>query len=1033
MDHYFLSKTKIRKVKIMKAILFNKNLGKVALAFVLAGLCMQSVQAQYFGRNKPQYQSFDFEVMETPHFEIYHYLEDDSTLNNLGIQTERWYKRHQLVLQDTFKQKNPLIMYNNHADFQQTGVVSGLISVGTGGVTEGLKNRVVMPFLQTAGQTDHVLGHELVHAFQFHMLTQGDSTNLTSIRRLPLWMVEGMAEYLSIGRKDAHTAMWMRDAIISDDFPTLKDLTRNSKYFPYRYGQAFWAFTAGIYGDTIVQPLFVETAKLGYEGAIKKMTGLDAEAYGKLWKDRMEDAYKPLMEDTIATIGNVMFNEENAGNMNLSPVYSNDGKYVAFLSEKDVLSIDLFLANAETGEIIRKLSTGSQKFHIDDYSYIETAGTFSPDNSRFAFVAFSKGKNILLVAETYKGKILEEIEIPGLSSFTDPAWSPDGKYIAVSGLKNGQTDLYLYDYIQRDVIQLTNDRYSEIQPSWSADGQKIVFSSDRGADTNLKELEFGSYKISVMDLNNKELKVHDFFPKADNLNPYFGDDENKIYFISNADGFRNLYEFDTESRETYKLTKYFTGISGITEYSPAISVAKETGEIAYSIFRRGEYTIHKAKLADFPRFAVNPDSVDFRASILPPMDNISTKAYRMDPPERKVSLGDSVTFADKEYKSKFNLSYISNSQGFGVGTSAMGTGFAGGVNMLFSDMLNNHQLFAGLSLNGEIYDFGGQVMYLNRKNRFNWGVGISHIPYLTGALSIAKDTLNLEGEPTEVDKLSFLRRRIFEDQVTLFSQIPFSITQRLEGGLSFSRYSYRVDEINSYYYGGFQIGQDRNKLDAPEGFNVGRGYLAFVGDNSRFGLTAPLMGQRYRFQVEKLVGEIDYYGFLADYRKYVYLNPVSFAFRGMHYGRYGGNSEALYPLVLGSDYLVRGYNINDMNTQPTEGGVSIDQLIGSRMAVFNAEMRIPFTGPERLSMIKSKFLFSDLAFFVDGGMVWSQGNDLEFSWKPTSTAQTPIFSAGVAMRVNLFGYMILEPYYAFPFQRNDKTGTFGLTLSTGGW
>jgi hypothetical protein len=57
-------------------------------------------------------------------------------------------------------------------------------------------------------------------------------------------MVEGMAEYLSIGSVDANTAMWMRDAIINDDFPTLKEMTTGYEYFPYRYGHAFWAFVA---------------------------------------------------------------------------------------------------------------------------------------------------------------------------------------------------------------------------------------------------------------------------------------------------------------------------------------------------------------------------------------------------------------------------------------------------------------------------------------------------------------------------------------------------------------------------------------------------------------------------------------------------------------------------------------------------------------------------------------------------------------------------------------------------------------------
>jgi hypothetical protein len=50
---------------------------------------------------------------------------------------------HQAVLRDTFRDKNPLVIYNDHSGFQQTNTIQGDISVGTGGVTEGLRNRVV--------------------------------------------------------------------------------------------------------------------------------------------------------------------------------------------------------------------------------------------------------------------------------------------------------------------------------------------------------------------------------------------------------------------------------------------------------------------------------------------------------------------------------------------------------------------------------------------------------------------------------------------------------------------------------------------------------------------------------------------------------------------------------------------------------------------------------------------------------------------------------------------------------------------------
>src|SRR5690606_12763238 len=67
--------------------------------------------AQYFGQNKMRYKKLDFKVYDTPHFNIYYYLKNDSMMNWLAKETEVWYELHQQVFQDTFLRKNPIILY----------------------------------------------------------------------------------------------------------------------------------------------------------------------------------------------------------------------------------------------------------------------------------------------------------------------------------------------------------------------------------------------------------------------------------------------------------------------------------------------------------------------------------------------------------------------------------------------------------------------------------------------------------------------------------------------------------------------------------------------------------------------------------------------------------------------------------------------------------------------------------------------------------------------------------------------------------
>ena len=254
------------------------------------------------------YEHFDFEVFNTPHFEIHNYLKNDSVLLNLGQLSESWYSRHFAIFNDTLE-NSPIILYNNTTDFKQTSVISGIIGVGTGGVTEGLRSRVMIPVMVSNKETDHVLGHEMVHVFQYNLVKENDSLSFQSLMNTPLWIIEGMAEFLSIGSSDNRTSMWMRDAVINDDIPTIKKMTRKpGEYFPYRYGHAFWAYVTGVWGDNIMQPLLYSTLRYGLEYSFKSLLKVDSDSLSVLWENSIKNHYNKFLTDTISPVGKIMFN-----------------------------------------------------------------------------------------------------------------------------------------------------------------------------------------------------------------------------------------------------------------------------------------------------------------------------------------------------------------------------------------------------------------------------------------------------------------------------------------------------------------------------------------------------------------------------------------------------------------------------------------------------------------------------------------------------------------------------------------------------
>jgi hypothetical protein len=244
-------------------------------------------EAQYFGQNKVRYEDLDFAVLKTTHFDIYYDRREAATIVAAGQIAERWYERLAEVLDHQLGRRQPLVLYGNHPDFEQTTVISGLIGPATGGVTERLRNRMVLPFTATLGDTSHVIGHELVHAFQFDMARRGTF-------QLPLWFIEGMAEYLSLGPVHAQTALWLRDALIHDELPTFDELT-DPEYFPYRFGHAAWAYLSGRWGDAIVPTLFAAASEHGNVlEAIEQVTGVAPEQLSRDWQAAIAATYRDL-------------------------------------------------------------------------------------------------------------------------------------------------------------------------------------------------------------------------------------------------------------------------------------------------------------------------------------------------------------------------------------------------------------------------------------------------------------------------------------------------------------------------------------------------------------------------------------------------------------------------------------------------------------------------------------------------------------------------------------------------------------------
>lgn len=1068
------------------------------LACILFSLTASTASAQYFGRNKVQYNTFNFRSIQTEHFEIYFYPGMEEAAQDAARMAERWYQRHARTFVHTFGERKPIIFYANDADFQQTNIISGGLSEGVGGFTESLKQRVAMPLTGSYAATDHVLGHELVHSFQYDIALSNDTIPF-NLGALPLWLIEGMAEYYSLGREDSHTAMWLRDAAIRDDLPAISQLN-DFRYFPYRFGQGYIAYIGGRWGDVATTRLYRAAGRMGLDMALQFALGISADSLSNEWKAAVKEAYLPLIEGRapVDSVGRAVLTEATSGGrVNVAPAISPDGRYIAFLSERDLFNINLFVADAQTGRIVRSLRETARNPDFDAIRFINSSGSWSPDGRRFIFVTFADGRNEFSIFNVETRRIERRIRIDAVNAFTNPSWSPDGRTIVFSGLEGGLSNLYLLDLQTTAVRQLTRDRYADLAPTWSPDGSLIAFVTDQGEDgTNFETLEFAPKRIGVYNVTTDSLYTIRPFGNTFTHNPQFSRDGRSLFFISEPDGFKDVYRMELATGNTYRVTRVQTGVSGITSLSPAMTVSRETGRMVFSIFSNNEYRVHaldeeetqgrrvrwepvqaQASPVRLPgaqetlvHFAlveeqVATDSVEvFRiptgrtgtpvSAVLPPFTAAGRGLIASGLSDAVNDLPPPVDIAYNAYSPRLKLDYVAPPTiGVGVG-GFYGTQFSGGVGFFFSDMLGNHNLTVVAQANGTFKDIGGQAFYANLENRLNWGAGIAHIPYMYGGYQYGRDGT------TGALVLDQIRYRLFSTQMIGYASYPFTTTRRVEatGGVTRYGFDYEVDRIYLDPSGRFALGRERIQLDAPPAIYVARAGGAYVVDFSNFAFTSPVRGGRARLGATLYGGTYNYATLTLDARRYYFRRPFTLAFRAMHLGNYsfGGNRdiEDVQDTRVGREYLyssfyptfVRGYGLRSFGDgtecQVGAGGFTsqacpvLDRLEGTRVAVFNAEIRLPVLGNRQFGLLNFPYLPTELSLFADAGLAWTgreapvlrfaRGEDAR-----TTNDRIPVFSVGASTRVNVLGFAVLEIFYALPFQRPVKGAHVGFALAPG--
>ncbi len=1032
-----------------------------------------ALPAQYFGQNKVQYSNFHFKVLQTEHFDLYYYPSEREAAFDVARMAERSYARLSLILNHEFRERKPIILYASEADFQQTNTTPEEVSEGTGGFTDFLKHRIVLPMTGSYADVEHVLQHEMTHQFQYDIWSGGHAgAGLQTLIAVspPLWFVEGMAEYMSLGGVDPNTAMWLRDAAVQGKIPTIHQLETDPRIFPYRFGQALCAYIGQRWGDQVFGAILKGSRAGGLEAAFRRNIGLDYKQLSDQWRDAVAKEYLPQLStaDRASVISELVLNKDRSnGTLHLAPALSPDGKQVAYFSEGNFYFVDLWLANVADGKPVHRLFKSTWSSNYETFRFINSSASWSPDGKFLAFAGQRGSRDDIIILDVARNKEVGQIKLK-LSGVTTPVWSPDGKRLVFTGYDGGMSDLFVVNRDGSHLTRLTNDRYADLNPSWSPDGASIAFTTDRGPETDFKLLRIGNYRIALYHLATRQIELLPGMDQGKNVDPQWSPDGSEIAYVSDRTGVSNIYLYDLGDRQSYQITNFFTGAQGITPLSPVLSWAHDADKLAYVYYEDGDFDVYvlnnpesrkKAPWSAEAALAMASGNAAPTAAAAAPVDTTpaapgSTTLYRSSTGLRRadsigpipdtvrltemtmahlldsarIGLPDTNTFVVHPYKTVYTPDYVARPS-IGYARSNFGQGVYGGTAIQLSDMLGDHQLLFSGFVNGRIDEAQVLAAYVNLTHRVNWAAGISQDPYFY----YVGDAI-IQGQPSAAEDTYIQQvRRIVLRSGFVTGGYPLSRFERLEGGLHLTNVEDAVLTYNEPFdpASGLLTENPSTTKDVLSETGLVQPSLAWVYDNSIDGYTGPFLGRRSRFEIAPAIGGWTYNQVTADYRRYDRIaGPITLATRLLYFGR-SGRDAGKFSVYLGYPDFIRGYTsgsfirnectnpVNAADSTSQTGCAALDQLIGTSLAIGNAEIRFPILEPG-MKFLPSIFPPIEGALFYDAGVTWTGQSDVRWS-RPAgaspSIVRTPLTSVGVSLRINLLGYMVLRFDYAKPLSR----------------
>lgn len=619
-------------------------------------------------------------------------------------------------------------LYASYIEFLQTQLYP--LSEGVLGVTSPENLDVTLPYFGDARMFSDVSTHELAHEFTIQkVLTAVARKNLTGdpLSQMPLWFVEGLAEFYAKRGIDAETDMLVRDILVNPktehDFVlgSFWEERFTSGLWTYKVGQVRCAFLEEAFGKGTIQKILEAAPKLlVYEsdGGFKDFAQLVGKVTGA-----SPSAIAARFERWIKRRAFNSFLAARQDRANFTTLHTTSGIVQALRASPSGELVLYRSIEADTGQsrlylFDRRSPSDDVRVIADDDPGFETlhpvAGqNFDLTDHELAFVAQSAGADVIYLQRFVEAAEPEKCEKEpkktcsydvdidltarrafhvgerGIDAVEAVALAPDGKRVAFVGLSNrGQRDVFLLEFGKGEddyhLRKLTDDIYAERELSWGPNG--LVFNSDATGH--------GKYNLFRVQPDNPRVPIERLtFEPRDEMNPAVTSDGRVMFVAYDVRG-ANLYSVDTTDKRTlYKETDVATGL-----YDVSPGPNDTVWALHHYAADRAPVRIARKRLLHEPVPAL-------------------ADAAAPEPP-RTLELEGAKPYSALRLRN-WELGGIFLMAGVGSNGAIYGQAMAGA-----NDKLRDHGLILSAAMFGDVQLIASSLTYVNEEHRLIWGGGL---------------------------------------------------------------------------------------------------------------------------------------------------------------------------------------------------------------------------------------------------------------------------------------------------------------------